>query len=113
MKNAPTKKHAGLRDNENRAHAFPLSLANEGERVRISGVKAGKGLTHRLMDLGLPLGSEVKIHQRGPSGAVIVARDNMRIALGVGTTHKVVVVLADAEESLNEEKSDFDQEIVA
>lgn len=79
-----------------RPHAFPLALAVEDEHVRISGVKAGKGLTHRLMDLGLPIGSEVRIVQRGVSGSVVVARDTLRVALGAGMSRKVVVTLVGA-----------------
>ena len=78
-----------------RPHAFPLALAQEGERVRISGVKAGKGLNHRLRELGLPVGTDITIRQRNGSGDMVVARDSLRIALGAGLAHKVVVTLMD------------------
>ncbi len=78
-----------------RPRAFPLALAQEGEHVRISGVKAGKGLNHRLRELGLPVGTDVTIRQRNSSGGMVVARDSLRIALGAGLAHKVVVTLMD------------------
>ena len=35
------------------AHAFPLALAGIGETLKIVGVKAGKGLNQKLMELGV------------------------------------------------------------
>jgi len=75
------------------AHAFPLALASEGEEVRITSVRAGKGLTHKLAALGLPIGSQLRVHQRRPGGAMVVGRDNLRVALGAGMSYKVMVVL--------------------
>jgi ferrous iron transport protein A len=80
---------------EARPAAFPLALAKTGERVRISGVKAGKGLTHRLRELGLPVGSVITIQHRNASAGMVVARDSLRIGLGEGLAHKVMVSLAE------------------
>ncbi|MEZ5839216.1 MAG: FeoA family protein [Hyphomicrobiales bacterium] len=75
-------------------HLFPLALAAEGEKVRIAALRAGKGLSRRLTDLGLPLGAEIRVMQRRPGGAMIVGRDNLRVALGAGMSQKVMVALA-------------------
>lgn len=88
LRAAPDTEAAG------RPHAFPLALAAEGERVRISALKAGKGLVHRMMELGLPLGTEIRVAQRGRGGAMVVERDTMRVALGAGMVNKVMVTLA-------------------
>ncbi|HFQ15677.1 MAG TPA: ferrous iron transport protein A [Rhodobacteraceae bacterium] len=91
----------------NRRHsadkALPLALAGEGEHVRIHGLKGGKGLTRRLMDLGLALGSEVRIIQRRPGGAMIVARGNLRVALGAGMAQKVMVTISPPEKPRDDE----------
>ncbi len=78
-----------------RSHAFPLALAGEGEDVRIFSFKGGKGLSYKLMDLGLSIGSCLRVIQRRPGGALVVARDNLRVALGEGMAQKVVVALCD------------------
>ena len=80
---------------QSRPHAFPLALAGEGEDVRIFSFKGGKGLSYKLMDLGLSIGSCLRIVQRRPGGALVVARDNLRVALGAGMAQKVVVALCD------------------
>lgn len=82
-----------LRHIDEQKNAFPLALAAEGEEVCIYAMKGGKGLTHKLMDLGLSLGSNLKVMQRRPGGALIVSRGNLRVALGAGMAQKVVVAL--------------------
>ncbi len=71
--------------------AFPLLLASEGERVRIVGFAGGHQLIRRMTDLGLPLGSELAIIHRQGRGAVVVAKNELRIGLGAGMAHKVLV----------------------
>jgi ferrous iron transport protein A len=75
--------------------AFPLLLATEGERVRIISVGEGRGMDRRLSDLGLAVGSEVVIVRREAGGPMIVARDDMRLALGTGIAHRVLVARVD------------------
>ena len=76
------------------AHLFPLALTGAGEEVRIAALRAGKGLTRRLSDLGLPVGSVIRVIQRRPGGAMVVGRDGLRVALGAGMSHKMMVALA-------------------
>lgn len=70
---------------------FPLTVAGEGERVRIVAVQAGRGLTGRLSDMGLPLGSDITVVQRMGGGPLIVARGDARMALGAGMAHRILV----------------------
>jgi|GEM_PF-866002 len=72
---------------------FPLSMADEGESVRIVLHRGGKGLEKRLTSLGLNRDSEVRIvHRRG--GSLVVGRADSRFALGAGMAQKILVVRA-------------------
>lgn len=71
--------------------AFPLVLAAVGERVRIVATRAGRGTDRRLSDLGLTSGYEVTVLSRDSSGPMVVARDDMRLALGTGLVHRILV----------------------
>lgn len=71
---------------------FPLLLASEGERVRIVGFQSGREMERKLADLGLYVGSEVTVISRNPKGPLLVAKDSVRVGLGVGMAHRVVVV---------------------
>lgn len=74
---------------------FPLTLADEGDRVRIVAVQAGRGMTRRLTDMGLPMGSEIVVVQRLGKGSVVVAHEQTRMALGAGMAHRILVTPAD------------------
>ncbi len=71
--------------------AFPLTMADEGAKVRIHGVRAGRALAHRLTDLGLNPGSEIQVVQR-QGGGLLVARGEGRFAIGGGMAGKILVV---------------------
>lgn len=71
--------------------AYPLVLAAVGERVRIVATRAGRGTDRRLSDLGLTSGYEVTVLSRDSSGPMVVARDDMRLALGTGLVHRILV----------------------
>lgn len=71
--------------------AFPLILASEGERVRVVAVGDGRGMDRKLADLGLSTGCEVTVLRRERGGPMVVARDEMRLALGAGIAHRVLV----------------------
>ena len=72
---------------------FPLALARSGEQVVISAIKAGKGLSHKLMEQGLRPGITVSVLQKR-SGGFVLANEGHRIALGAGMAQKVFVSLA-------------------
>lgn len=76
---------------------FPLSLAQEGERVHIVALRAGRSLDRRLADLGLHVGTELSVRQRQPGGGVVVSREGTRVALGGGMAHKILVAKLEAE----------------
>jgi ferrous iron transport protein A len=70
---------------------FPLSLAGEGERVRIVALRAGRGLDQRLTEMGLHVGSEIHVRQRQPGGGLVVVWGETRLALGAGMAHRILV----------------------
>ena len=88
------------------AHAFPLALAGAGERLRIAAIRSGKGFTRKLGDLGLGRGSEIRILQRRPGGAMVVGRDMLRIAIGAGAAQRVMVTLV-AEDDTEKPAEEF------
>jgi Fe2+ transport system protein FeoA len=70
---------------------MPLSMASPGEEVRLVGVRGGWGIRRRLADMGLTLGEKVWVVQTGPSGPLVVAVRDSRLALGRGMAHKIMV----------------------
>jgi ferrous iron transport protein A len=69
---------------------LPLALAEQGALVRITRLLGGRGMALRLTELGLNVGSEVRIaHRHG--GQLVVVRGDTRLALGAGIAHKVLV----------------------
>lgn len=74
---------------------FPLILATEGERLRVVAVGGGRGLDRKMSDLGLVPGTEVTVVRRQPGGQMVIAREDMRLALGSGVAHRVLVVRLD------------------
>ena len=83
----------GTAGEERAARPFPLAMATEGDEVRIVGLRGGRGLDKRLTGIGLNVDSVLRIIQRRPGGALIVARGETRVALGGGMSQKIMVVL--------------------
>lgn len=73
------------------AGSFPLSMAVEGDRVRIVMHRGGRGLDKRLASMGLQIDSTIEILQR-LGGSLVVAVNDIRLALGAGMAHKIMVV---------------------
>jgi len=83
--------HDQPRTKVSHARLFPLAMAAEGDKVRICFLRAGKGLEKRLIEMGLNLETELEVVQRHTNGAVVIARGEMRLALGAGMAHKIMV----------------------
>jgi len=73
------------------AAAFPLSMADEGARLRVVALRGGGGLSQRLTEMGLNVGSELAVRQRQAGGGLVVSRGETRYALGAGMAHQVMV----------------------
>jgi ferrous iron transport protein A len=80
--------------NVNEAHGLPLTLASEGDEVRIVALRAGKSVEKRLMSMGLTVNTIMRVVQRQAGGGVVVAHGETRLALGAGIAHKVLVCKA-------------------
>lgn len=73
------------------AAKVPLASVSEGERVRIVAIIGGRGVTRKLTDMGLPIGSELTVLHRQIGGPLVVASRDVRMALGAGMARKVLV----------------------
>jgi ferrous iron transport protein A len=71
--------------------AFPLVLVAPGEQVRIAGVSGGAGMRRKLSDMGLAVGSIISVANRQDAGGLVIARDNVRIAVGFGIAYRILV----------------------
>ncbi len=70
---------------------FPLALAQPGKNLRISAMLCGRGHNRRLADLGIPLGSEIRVIQSIGPGRLIIGNGNGRLALGPSCAHNIMV----------------------
>ena len=70
---------------------MPLSMVSPGQEVRLVGVRGGWGIRRRLADMGLTPGEKVWVVQSGPSGPLLIAVRDSRLALGRGMAHKIMV----------------------
>jgi ferrous iron transport protein A len=69
----------------------PLAKLPVGSHVCIKQIAGGRQLTHRLLSLGLRVGSEIELTQRR-GGGVVVANAGTRVALGAGVAEKLLVI---------------------
>lgn len=71
--------------------AVVLAKLPVGSHARIERILGGRLLVHRLLGLGLRVGSEVELtHRRG--GGVVLANAGTRVALGAGVAEKLLVL---------------------
>lgn len=73
---------------------LPLSLATPGETVKLVEIRLRDGERQRLQEMGLLLGSSIRIIKSDPTFGLIVSvcRDG-RLALNHGTARKLFVCL--------------------
>lgn len=77
----------------NTAGSFPLSMANSGAQVRIVSLRGGAGMDRRMTEMGLNIGTQIRVLQQEGSGLVVM-RGESRFALGGGMAHRVMVMPA-------------------
>lgn len=80
-----------LMKTENGIQAYPLSLATDGEWVRIVSVSGGKNLTKRLTVMGMLDGTCIQMLQHKTNSGVVILCGETRLALGHGMAHKIIV----------------------
>ena len=71
---------------------FPISLANEGEMVRIHSSSHDSRIEEQLISMGININDEIMVVKKQPGGALMVQKNGNRFALGVGMAHKVHVL---------------------
>lgn len=67
-----------------------LNTVPEGAVVKIVKISAGRGVSSQMHHMGLLEGETVKV-VRNTRGHLIVAKDNLRLAIGRGMSHKIEV----------------------
>lgn len=69
----------------------PLNLVVNGKSVKIGKIKHRNNLIKKLKNLGIHEGDTVRVMNNFGNGPLIVAKGNVRIALGRGMTLKIFV----------------------
>ena len=70
---------------------MPLAFLGEGEVGVIVGIRAGRGLTRRLLAMGVVPGAEVRVLRSSGPGPILVEIGQTRVALGRGVAMKVII----------------------
>lgn len=71
--------------------ARPLSMVAAGEEAVVVEIRGGRGLQERLSSMGLAQGKRVRVIKSIGCGPMLVAIDNVRLAVGRGQSHHVMV----------------------
>ena len=72
--------------------SFPLSMAGEGEMVRVALLPQGSKIQERLMSMGICINDEVTVVQKQHDGALMIEKNGARYALGGSMAHTIQVV---------------------
>lgn len=70
---------------------MPLAMASPGEEVMVVEIRAGRGLTMRLADMGLIPGTTIRVINSQMPGPVLINLKGSRLALGFGVVQKIMV----------------------
>ena len=71
--------------------AMPLNLAGSVQDVELVQVCGGKEFVNRMMEMGLVPGSRLQVESGNMRGPVVVVVKGVRLALGHGMAHRVLV----------------------
>lgn len=71
---------------------MPLAMAAPGEVVQVIGIRAGRGLTRRLADMGLIPGVQIRVINSQMPGPIMIDLRGSRLVLGHGVAQKIMVV---------------------
>ncbi len=74
------------------SRAYPLRMAGEGERLKISSLVGGKNFQGRIFGMGLNVGAEIDILRNVGNGPVLIALNGSRLFLGGGMARKINVM---------------------
>lgn len=71
---------------------MPLTLAKEGERLRVEEFTGGSESRMRLLSMGLRIGDEVQVITNIGKGQMAIAVDFKRFVIGRGLAQKIMVL---------------------
>lgn len=74
------------------ARLMPLTLAKQGERVKVKEFSGGSESRIRLMSMGLRIGDEVQVITNLGKGQMAIAVDFKRFVIGRGLAQKIMVL---------------------
>ena len=69
----------------------PLSAVKTGGKARLVRVDAGRGLNNRLASMGFVPDVEISVVSNGHPGPFVVVIKDVKMALGRGVAHKILV----------------------
>lgn len=72
----------------------PLSLAQAGDRLRVTQIIGGSSLRTYLAEMGVREGTEFVLIDRSASGSAIVMIGDQQIGVGAGMTEKILCIQA-------------------
>jgi ferrous iron transport protein A len=70
---------------------IPLSTIKSGQKVKLVGIEAGRGLNSRLAAMGLLPNVEITVVSNGHPGPFVVSVKGSRMMLGRGMADKIMV----------------------
>ncbi len=74
-----------------RENFIPLNMSSRDREVRIVAICGGRGVISKLADMGLVIGSKLKVVQGALRGQSLVISGNTKLALGCGMAQKIMV----------------------
>ena len=81
-----------------REQKIPLAAVFSGERARIISIDGGRGIREHLINMGLDVGSEIKVVKHGAPGPFLVSVKETRLAIGQGMAQRIMVSVEGPEE---------------
>jgi ferrous iron transport protein A len=67
-----------------------LDMGEIGRRYNVVGINAGRGLTEKIMEMGIVPGTEIKIISRFGGHVIVMVRGSV-IALSRGISRKILI----------------------
>ncbi len=77
-------------EKEPQSAVYPLAMVGAGERVSIISFSAKKKMQQRLADMGLTVGSQVKVLKNDIGCPMLIAIGDTRVVLGQGMAQKIM-----------------------
>lgn len=70
---------------------MPLSMAEEGKKLKVVNIFGGRNIKQRLSSLGIYPNAIVEINTNELNGPLIISVNNARIGIGRGMASKIIV----------------------